>query len=108
MGESEPMRGTGDGCRRDCLEASSSLKDTVVGALPELALPELSRRPLRECVKRRLRGLGKTPVKEATEDPVKAKGAVGDPGPWNNHLRVPIRQVRGCSPKPPLGKHVEH
>lgn len=56
------------------------------------ALLELRGRPLRKCVKRRLKGLGKAPVKEAVEDP----------RTWNNHPGVPTReQVRGCS-------HVEH
>ena len=89
MGESESMRGTGEGCGRDCPEAARPLMETVEGALPELR-----GRPLREYVKRRPRGLGTTPV----EDPVKSEGAVGYPRTWNNHLRVPTReQVRGCS-----------
>lgn len=104
MGDSEPMRGTGEGCRRDCLEAASTLKEAADGALAEL-----SQRPLRGCMKRRrLRGLGKTPVKETAEDPVEAKGAVGDPRPWNHHLRVPTRQqVRGGA-QSRLGQHGEH
>ncbi|XP_052021334.1 lamin-B2 isoform X2 [Apodemus sylvaticus] len=87
MGESEPTRGTGEGCSGDWLEAASPLKYTTAGALPELR-----GRPLRECTKRRLRGLGKTPVKEAVGDPVKAKGAVRYPRTWNIHLRVPTRE----------------
>ncbi|XP_032763333.1 lamin-B2 isoform X2 [Rattus rattus] len=55
------------------------------GALPGL-------RPLRKRVRRRPRGLSKTPVQEAGEDPMEAKGAVGDPRTWNNHLRVPTRE----------------
>ncbi|XP_031205026.1 lamin-B2 isoform X2 [Mastomys coucha] len=72
MGESEPIRGTGEGCRRDCMET-----DTKDGALLELR-----GRPLRKCVKRRLKGLGKAPVKEAVEDP----------RTWNNHPGVPTRE----------------
>lgn len=76
------------------LEATSPMD----GALPGL-------RPLRKRVRRRPRGLSKTPVQEAGEDPMEAKGAVGDPRTWNNHLRVPTReQVRGCSPEPPFGQ----
>lgn len=94
------MRGTGEGCRRGWLEAARPPRDTVAGALPKLR-----GRPLRDCMKRRLRGLGKTPVKEAVEDPAKAKGAVGYPRTWNIHLRAPTReQVRGYSPEPPLGQ----
>lgn len=82
------------GKQEGSLEATSPMD----GALPGL-------RPLRKCVKRRLRGLSKTPVQEAGEDPTEAKGAVGDPRTWNNHLRVPTReQVRGCSPEPPFGQ----
>ncbi|XP_059108127.1 lamin-B2 isoform X2 [Peromyscus eremicus] len=72
------------GPERECPMAASPLKDSVGGC--EGAL---SPRPLRECVRRRLRGLAKTPVK----DPVKlpSKRALGTARTWKSHLWVPAR-----------------
>ncbi|XP_036027005.1 lamin-B2 isoform X2 [Onychomys torridus] len=99
MGESEPMRGAGEGPKREftgdqgpgeggpercCPMAASPLKGSV---------GERGRRPLRECVRRRLRGLAKTPGRRAVKDPVKlpSRRALGAPRTWKGRLRVPAR-----------------
>ncbi|XP_037054096.1 lamin-B2 isoform X3 [Peromyscus leucopus] len=94
MGEPEPMGGAGEGPQRGCtgdhgpvagpLRQAQPVKDRVEGCEGER-----SPRPLRECVRRRLRGVGKTPGK----DPVKlpSKRALGTPRTWKSHLWVPAR-----------------
>uniref|UniRef100_A0A8C2LIA3 Lamin-B2 n=1 Tax=Cricetulus griseus TaxID=10029 RepID=A0A8C2LIA3_CRIGR len=80
-GESESMRGAGEGPKRVWPIAASPVEECV---------SELSPRPLREFLKRSLRELSKTPV----EDPVKppSEGALGTPRTWKSHLWVPARE----------------
>lgn len=68
--------------------AARPLKETVEGCGGEL-----SPRPLR--------GLVRTPGKEAVEDPGKAlsEEALGAPRTWKSHLQVPVRrQMRAAQP----------
>ena len=77
-----------DGPKKNCPMAARPLKETVEGCGGEL-----SPRPLR--------GLVRTPGKEAVEDPGKAlsEEALGAPRTWKSHLQVPVRrQMRAAQP----------
>nr|XP_042123092.1 lamin-B2 isoform X2 [Peromyscus maniculatus bairdii] len=100
MGEPEPMGGAGEGPQRGFtgdhgpvagpLRQAQPLKDSVEGCEGGH-----SPRPLRECVRRRLRGLAKTPAKGPVKLP--SKRALGTPRTWKSHLRVRARgQVRSA------------